>query len=165
MHTSTCDRCNGTGETASTELYRGRRVSTWCRCTQCQGAGTIESPAQPEPPSEVASVPVADVMVTVAQVESREDAMKRLLVVARESGVQLKRDDAGDLWATSVSEPGRLYRVDPDSCGCRGFQAFRRCRHVAALWAHLGFLDEPATIDDVTLYQVNDRYAIEQQAA
>ena len=99
MNTFTCDHCNGTGETASTELYRGRRVSTWCRCTQCQGAGTIDAPAQPEPPSEAATVPV----MIVAQVESREDAMRRLLVVARECGVQLKRDDRGDLWATSVS--------------------------------------------------------------
>lgn len=73
--------------------------------------------------------------------------------------MQLKRDNHGDMWATSVSEPGRLYRVDPDSCGCRGFQAYRHCRHVAALWAHLGFLDEqdPETIDCVTLYQTHDR--------
>ena len=48
---NTCDRCNGTGETASTELHRGRRVSTWCRCTKCHGAGTLDPP---EPPSGAA---------------------------------------------------------------------------------------------------------------
>jgi hypothetical protein len=157
MNTIICGHCTGTGETASTELYRGRRCTTWCRCTKCQGVGTVEAPTQPEPPADPATVPVAEVLVAVAQVESREEALRRLLVVARESGVQLKRDSHGDMWATSVSEPGRLYRVDPDSCGCRGFQAYRHCRHVAALWAHLGFLDEPEVIDTVTLYQVNDR--------
>jgi hypothetical protein len=162
---NTCDRCNGTGETASTELYRGRRVSTWCRCTQCQGAGTFEATTQPELPAEAATVPVAEVLVAVAQAESREDALRRLLVVARESGVQLKRDDAGDMWATSVSEPGRLYRVDPDSCGCRGYQAYHHCRHVAALWAHLGYLDEPEASVPVTTHHSIDRYAIEQHAA
>ncbi len=75
--------------------------------------------------------------------ETREDALRRLLEVARESGVRLGVDHAGDFYATSVSEPGRLYAVTPESCGCRGFQAHRRCRHVAALMSHLGFFDGP----------------------
>jgi hypothetical protein len=165
MNTITCGHCGGTGETTSTELFRGRRCTTWLRCTKCQGAGTVEAPTQPEPPSEAGTVPVAEVLVAVAQVESREDAMRRLLVVARESGVQLKRDDAGDLWATSVSEPGRLYRVDPDSCGCRGFQAYRHCRHVAALHSHLGWLDEPDASKTVTTHNTIERYFVEQRAA
>jgi hypothetical protein len=78
---------------------------------------------------------------TARPVETREQALRRLLQVARESGVELKRDAHGDLWATSVSEPGRLYPVTPDSCGCRGYQMHRHCRHVAALWAHLGYFD------------------------
>ncbi len=73
--------------------------------------------------------------------ETREDALRRLLEVAKESGVRLGVDHAGDYWATSVSEPGRLYPVGPESCGCRGFATHRRCRHLAALWSHLGFLD------------------------
>jgi len=80
---------------------------------------------------------------TVTPLESRTEAMRRLLAVARESGVKLGRDQYGEYWASSVSEPGRLYRVEPDSCGCRGFQMHRRCRHVAALWQHLGYLDDP----------------------
>ena len=73
--------------------------------------------------------------------ESRSDAIRRLLKVARESGVKLLKDDRGEMWATSVSEPGLLHKVEPESCSCRGFTHHRRCRHVAALWAHLGFLD------------------------
>jgi len=68
--------------------------------------------------------------------------MRRLLVVAKESGVRLGVDHAGDYWATSISEPGRLYSVTPESCGCRGFATHRHCRHVASLWSHLGYLDD-----------------------
>ena len=74
-------------------------------------------------------------------VETREAALRRLLTIARESGVRLGVDRDGDFWAASVSEPGRLYPVGPESCGCRGFATHRRCRHVAALWSHLGWLD------------------------
>ncbi len=82
-------------------------------------------------------------METITTTESRTDALRRLLVIARESGVRLLRDDAGDFWATSTSEPARLYPLTPESCGCRGFATHRRCRHVAALWSHLGYLDTP----------------------
>ncbi len=78
-------------------------------------------------------------MITI--VETREEALRRLLQVARDSGVRLLRDDSGEYWTTSVSEPGWLHRVEPDSCTCRGFARVGRCRHVAALWAHLGFFD------------------------
>ena len=80
-------------------------------------------------------------MDTITKTESRTDALRRLLVVAKESGVRLGVDHHGDFWATSVSEPGRLYPLTPESCGCRGFQTHRRCRHLAALWSHLGYLD------------------------
>ena len=80
-------------------------------------------------------------MGTITITESRTDAMRRLLVVAKESGVRLGVDQHGDFYATSVSEPGRLYPVGPESCGCRGFSTRRRCRHLAALWSHLGYLD------------------------
>jgi len=77
--------------------------------------------------------------------ETRTDALRRLAQVARESGVKLMRDEHGEYWATSVSEPGWLYGVTPESCGCRGFATHRRCRHVAALHAHLGWLDPEPT--------------------
>ena len=82
-------------------------------------------------------------MDTITKTESRTDALRRLLVVAKESGVRLGVDHHGDFWATSVSEPGRLYPLTPESCGCRGFQTHRRCRHLAALWSHLGYFDGP----------------------
>jgi len=75
--------------------------------------------------------------------ESRTEALRRLAQVARESGVKLMRDTEGNYWATSVSEPGMLYRLEPDSCECRGFAMHRRCRHLAALHAHLGWLENP----------------------
>ncbi len=81
-------------------------------------------------------------METTHAAESRTDAMRRLLVVAKESGVRLGVDHHGDFYATSVSEPGRLYPVGPQSCGCRGFATHLRCRHLAALWSHLGYLDD-----------------------
>jgi len=78
--------------------------------------------------------------MTVTQ-ETHSEALVRLLQVARESGVQLKTDHEGHFWATSVSEPGRLYAVSESSCGCRGFAAHGRCRHLAALLSHLGKLE------------------------
>ncbi len=81
----------------------------------------------------------------VTTIETRTDALHRLAQVARESGVKLMRDTDGEYWATSISEPGWLYRLEPDSCGCRGFAMYRRCRHVAALHAHLGWLDPEPT--------------------
>ena len=81
----------------------------------------------------------------VQTVETRTEAMRRLLDVARESGVRLGMDSDGDMWATSVSEPGLLYPVTPELCGCRGFATHRRCRHVAALWSYLGYLDPEPT--------------------
>jgi hypothetical protein len=89
-------------------------------------------------------------MVTQIRHETHEQALARLLGVARESGVKLLHDDVGDYFATSVSEPTLLHRVSPDGCSCRGYLFHGRCRHLAALLAHLGQLDPnpepPATV-------------------
>ncbi len=74
-------------------------------------------------------------------IETRRQALSRLAQIARESGVRLLRDDFGEMWTTSISEPGWLHKVEPDGCSCRGFAMHRRCRHVAALWSHLGYFD------------------------
>lgn len=76
---------------------------------------------------------------TVVQ-ESETAAMLRLLQVARESGVKLRRDDKGGYWASSASQPGRWHVVTACSCTCPGFGKANRCRHLAALHAHLGWL-------------------------
>jgi hypothetical protein len=100
-------------------------------------------------------------METITKTESRTDALRRLLVVAKESGVRLGVDQHGDFYATSVSEPGRLYPVGPESCGCRGFATHRRCRHVAALWSHLGYLDDPDPAPmTITLAHVDGHYSL-----
>ena len=83
--------------------------------------------------------------MAIQQLETRTEAMRRLLDVARESGVKLGMDSHGEYWATSISEPGWLYGVTPESCGCRGFAMHRRCRHVAAVWSYLGYLDPEPT--------------------
>jgi hypothetical protein len=85
------------------------------------------------------------VTVTTTTFETREQVLCRLAQVARDSGVKLMRDRDGEYWATSISEPGWLYAVTPESCGCRGFATHRRCRHVAALLAHLGYFDPEPT--------------------
>ncbi len=100
---------------------------------------------------------------TEHKVESKAAALRRLLVIAKESGVRLGVDRDGDFWATSASEPGRLYAVTPDSCGCRGFTTHRRCRHVAALWSHLGYFDESPEPDPgmtITCAHVDAHYSL-----
>ncbi len=82
-------------------------------------------------------------MVTHVRHETRDEALRRLLVVAKETGVRLLRDDAGEMWTTSVSDPGWLHKLEPGSCSCRGFARAGRCRHLAALWSHLGWFDDP----------------------
>jgi len=91
-------------------------------------------------------------MVTQIRHETHEEALHRLLQVARDSGVRLLRDDAGEMWATSVSDPDWLHKVEPNSCSCRGFARAGRCRHVAALRSHLGYFDpEPEPETPVTI--------------
>ena len=82
-------------------------------------------------------------MNTQIRHETHMEALRRLLQVARESGVRLLRDDVGDYFATSVSEPTLLHRVSPDGCSCRGYLFHGRCRHLAALLDHLGELPDP----------------------
>jgi hypothetical protein len=46
-------------------------------------------------------------------IETRRQALCRLAQVARESGVKLLRDDLGEMFATSASEPSWLYPLEP----------------------------------------------------
>jgi DnaJ-class molecular chaperone len=39
--TTTCERCNGEGKEATTEMYRGRRVDIFVPCWPCRGTGEI----------------------------------------------------------------------------------------------------------------------------
>jgi hypothetical protein len=79
----------------------------------------------------------------IRTIETREQALQRLLQVARECGTRILRDHEGLYYATSASEPDLLHLVTRDSCSCRGFTAHGRCRHVAALLDYLGQLPDP----------------------
>jgi len=71
----------------------------------------------------------------------RQDA-ERLAQQARQDGTKLKRDRlTGQYFATSSSQPGKLYRVSMASgCECKGFAHYHRCRHYSALLAHFGII-------------------------
>jgi len=73
--------------------------------------------------------------------ETREQALRRLLRVARESGVRLRLDPDGRWFASSVSHPGAWHYVTGFSCTCLGFLRVQRCMHHSALLACLGWLD------------------------
>jgi hypothetical protein len=100
---------------------------------------------------------------SIRTVETREQALQRLLQVARECGTRILRDHEGMFYATSASEPDLLHPVTPDSCSCRGFMAHRRCRHIAALLDHLGHLPDPtpSLCMKISCAHVEDHYGLE----
>ncbi len=74
--------------------------------------------------------------------ETRTDALVRLAAKARDEGVHLFRDRSdGRYYASSASAPGLRYMVTGYSCECRGFVAYGRCKHYAALMAALGWIE------------------------
>ena len=102
----------------------------------------------------------------IRTLETRDQAFRRLLAVARESGIRLLHDQEGRFYATSASEPDLLHPVAPDSCSCRGFATHRRCRHVTALLAHLGRLDpDPPAASGmrITCAHVDGYYGLEAE--
>jgi hypothetical protein len=100
----------------------------------------------------------------IRTVETREQALRRLLAVARECGTRILRDHEGRYYATSASEPDLLHPVSPESCSCRGFLAHGRCRHVAALLDHLGQLPDPTPVGmKITCAHVEGHYGLEDE--
>lgn len=91
--------------------------------------------------------------------ETWDQAIRRLAVEAEQHGVAILHHTSPTgctrYYATSQSEPGALHYVTLASCDCRGFAAHQRCRHQAALLAHLGMLDDqpeppaPVVAEDV----------------
>ena len=75
-------------------------------------------------------------------VETEQHAMRRLLAKARTEGVKLGKDAEGRYWAASTSTPGVWYALTAVTCTCKGFAGHQRCKHLAALMAHLGWLTE-----------------------
>jgi hypothetical protein len=96
--------------------------------------------------------------ITDTVVETETHAMQRLLAKARVEGVKLGKDAEGRYWAASVSTPGVWYALTAVSCTCKGFAGHQRCKHLAALHAHLGWLKdeqpEPPTPTVVPVLEV-----------
>jgi hypothetical protein len=68
----------------------------------------------------------------------------RLAEEAERRGVRILVEPiSGEHFATSSGDPDKLYRVTAYSCTCRGFMAWQRCTHYAALLARLGWLPDP----------------------
>ena len=78
---------------------------------------------------------------TRVQETERED-IARLLDKAKAEGVTIVRDHTdGRFYASSVSKPGAMHYVTAYSCTCIGFCRHQRCKHLVALWSHLGYFD------------------------
>ena len=80
-------------------------------------------------------------MATLVRIQETErQALTRLLVKARAEGVTIVRDHTdGRFYASSVSKPGAMHYVTAYSCTCIGFSRHQRCKHLVALWSHLGY--------------------------
>ncbi len=82
--------------------------------------------------------------VQVQRSETRDEAICRLAVGARERGITvLQHEPTNEYYVESYSEPGKLHRVTAVSCTCKGFQYHGYCCHLAALLDHLGWLPVP----------------------
>ena len=80
---------------------------------------------------------------TVKPKETWAQAITRLALQARENDVTIyvyDIDGPPQYFATSIGQPGRLYRVSAFSCQCRGFIAHQKCQHHSALLAFIGEL-------------------------
>ena len=75
--------------------------------------------------------------------ETRDQAVIRLAVEARRRGVTVYKVEGskGPAWfSPSRSRPGGVHALTAVSCDCDGFVRWQRCRHLAALLDHLGWL-------------------------
>jgi hypothetical protein len=79
-------------------------------------------------------------MNTTHAAETEREAIARLLDKAKTEGVTIVRDHTdGRFYASSVSRPGAMHYVTAYSCTCIGFSRHQRCKHLVALWSHLGY--------------------------
>ena len=76
-------------------------------------------------------------------VETRDEAVRRLAVVAQERGLRVyvhEVNGRSEWFVTSASQPDRLHRATVFSCDCAGFISHGRCTHNSALLAFIGQL-------------------------
>ena len=81
----------------------------------------------------------ATVSTVTQAIEQHAEAVVRLAEQAKVNGVQIYAHGLS-YYATSKSQPGALHYVTVWSCDCVGFAFRGRCRHHAALLAHIGEL-------------------------
>jgi len=80
---------------------------------------------------------------TVGTRETVDEAFHRLAAEARRMGITVYRvqGSKGPAWfSPSSSRPGVAHALTAVSCDCEGFLRWQRCRHLAALLDHLGWL-------------------------
>jgi hypothetical protein len=67
----------------------------------------------------------------------------RLAEEAERRGIRILVEPiSGEHYATSATDPTRLYRLTHYSCTCKGFLTWQRCTHHSLLLAHLGWLPD-----------------------
>ena len=93
-------------------------------------------------------------MNTTVQTRTERQRVEDLIRLADQgerNGVRILCEPVSDQhFATSATSP-ILYRVSADGCGCRGFQAWRRCQHHALYLAEMGLLpdlEQDVVVDD-----------------
>jgi hypothetical protein len=68
----------------------------------------------------------------------------RLAEQAERTGIRIFVEPvSGEHFATSGSDPTRLYRLTGFRCTCAGFTHWQRCQHHSLLLAQLGWLPDP----------------------
>jgi hypothetical protein len=68
---------------------------------------------------------------------------------------------SGEHFATSGSDPTKLYRLTHYSCSCKGFQVWQRCTHYALFLAQLGWLPDPDPEPEVPSAAVPSRRPVQ----
>lgn len=79
--------------------------------------------------------------ITAKRPETLAEKWHRLAALGRKEGVTLLSEFAtGERFASSVTHPGEIHRLTADTCTCRGFERWGRCKHLGLLLADLGRL-------------------------
>src|SRR4051812_1612876 len=100
---------------------------------------------------------------SVTPKETRDQAVRRLALMAREKDIQIFCYDLGpravEYYATSASRPGTLHRVTLISCDCPAFIRHQRCCHHSRLLDEVGELPEPDAAEEAARQERRDEIA------
>ena len=96
----------------------------------------------------------------VQNIETRDEALRRLARQAHQRGIRVVRYPiTGEHFALSRSQPEIVHRVTPVSCDCLGFSYHNRCTHYAALLEQTGQLP-PAPLERVSFDRATEPVVI-----